>query len=143
MPRRPGCVDVLGSDGNLPQYKAIENLCDVDVSKITVSGITRGHFKVYHVRCPFDVSPVDMDEAHLVRNTNPFSANYWNFEVAVPPHQRAYHTTTNGVMVRWQRGSKYGWLCVDDACPYYSGITVTYSGVDVVVSQPGDRYFYF
>lgn len=144
MPRNPkdrGCP--IGSSGNLPQYKASQDVCYVDMSGITMPGIRRSHFKEYHIRCPFDTYPPGIDAAHLVRNENPNSSNYWNFEVAVPPDQRATHTTTSGIMARWSRGSKHGWLCVDDNCPYHSGITVTYSGEDVVISEPGDRYFYF
>lgn len=144
MPRHPNiCIDVLGPNGNLPQYKASWNTCGIDMSKITMPGVTLAHFKEYHIRCPFDTNPVGSYSAHLVRNSNPFSDNYWNFEVTVPPHQRSLHTTTSGVMVRWSRGSKHGWLCVDDECPYYKGITVEYNGEDVVISNPGDRYFYF
>lgn len=143
MPRRPGCINVLGADGNLPRYKVNDNPCNIDITKVTMPGVTLNNFKEYHIRCPFDTAPSDLYEAHLVRNTNPSSANYWNFEVAVPPHQRAGHTTTSGIMIRWSRGSKHGWLCVDDECPYHKGITVTYSGIDAVISKPGDRYFYF
>lgn len=144
MPRRPGsCVNTGGINGNLPEYKVNNNKCNIDISKITMPGVKLSHFKEYHITCPFCDTPTGLYEAHLVRNSNPFSANYWNFEVSVPPHQRAAHTTTSGIMIRWSRGSKYGWLCVDDECPYYKGITVEYNGEDVVISNPGDRYFYF
>ena len=46
------------------------------------------------------------------------------------------HTAASGIMVRWSRNAKYGWLCVDDNCSYYSG---TASGI----TASGVRYFYY
>lgn len=144
MPKNPNnCYDVVLSSGNLPKYKVNDNNCNIDISKITMNGVTLNKFRYHHMRCPFDSNPVGIDELHMVRNTNPFSSNYWNFEITIPPSQRAYHTTTSGIMAKWSRGSKHGWLCVDDECPYYKGIIVTYNGVDVIISKPGDRYFYY
>ena len=92
----------------------LSNLCEIDMSLITMPGVRVSDFRVYHMICPFHTEPVGIDALHLVRNTNPFSSNYWNYEVTVPPGQRSDHTATNGIMIRWSRGSKYGWLCVDD-----------------------------
>jgi len=144
MPRNPNdCVDVLGPDGNLPQYKVGDNNCNIDMAGITMPGITINNFREYHTRCPFDINPKGLDDAHLVRNMNRFSVNYWRFEVTIPPGQRAQHTTTSGVMAKWSRGSKYGWVCADDVCPYHGGITVTDEGEEAVISIPGERYFYY
>lgn len=143
MPRNPNDrINTTKENGNLPQYKVGDNNCNIDMSQITMSDITLNNFREYHIKCPFSTSSYGIDSMHLVRNSNMTSAYYWN-KLVVPEGQRSNHTVTSGIMAKWNRGSKYGWLCVDDNCSYYSGLTVTYSGEAAVVSNPGDRYFYY
>ena len=122
-------------EGNLPEYKRTECVEDI----VTLSGgvwnafpwVTYFDFHYHHVKCPFS----NESENNYVRNIDPNDQNYWNLEL-VMPEDRVNHINTDGMMIRYARGSKYGWLCVDPVCKYYLG-TVTISGV-----QGGVPYFY-
>lgn len=113
------------ADGNLSQHKPDENPCGVDIDAVTMHGVTLADFHYYHIKCPYSTQA----DYHYVRNMNPFDANYMQLE-QIDLGEQTSHTVTSGVMIRYNRGSKYGWLCVDDGCYYY---TTVFSG---------SRYFY-
>ncbi len=124
MPRKPrtrcnlSWEDRFGTiaDGNLPQYKVTMDLCGVDISAITYPDIHMSDFHYYHMKCPYSVE----SELHYVRNTNINDVNYFDMEdVTSGTLGLSTHTSTKGIMIKEQRGRKYGWLCVDPACPYH------------------------
>lgn len=112
-------------NGNLPQYKPDDNPCGINIDAVTMPGVTLADFHYYHIKCPYATQA----DYHYVRNTNPFDANYMQLE-QISSGEQTSHTVTSGVMIRYNRGSKYGWLCVDDSCYYYTTVS------------PGSRYFY-
>lgn len=124
--------------GNLPRHKASEDTIYTVSGTVysgvdpTLSGIMTGvewrDFHTYHIKCPYSTQ----SDFQYVRNTNPFESSY--MEMYTVSGVAVDHTHTEGLMIRWHRGSKYGWLCVDNDCPYYQG---TVSG-----SVAGTRYFY-
>lgn len=154
MPRNPiekasvSWEDRYGTtvSGNLAQYivgACIEDVVDIDVVQAQpgMDWVELRDFHFYNVRCPYSYTTtisgdgIVSREAYwpYVRDVNRSSPTYWMLiDVS---SETALHTATNGIMIRYHRGSKYGWLCVDPNCPYYLG---TASG-----SQPGQRYFYF
>ena len=120
--------------GNLPQYKTKECVSNV----ITVSGLAQiqtyfpwvgiEDFHYYHIKCPYSTEST----IHYIMDRNPASSTYWqSIDVS---SEAISHTVTSGFMIRYSRGSKHGWLCVDPNCPYYLG---TASG-----SLRGRPYFY-
>ena len=146
MPRNPveKCditfEDRYGSttSGNLPTHKneCIESL----LGDSTISGsniwkihqeqglgwVTVNDFHFYHMKCPYSNEAatlrydVDGNPEYVtyVRDVVRSSHTYWQM-IEVAPGDRVSHTTTSGIMIRYSRGSKHGWLCVDPDCPYY------------------------
>jgi len=122
MPRNPidiqhtTCSGGLGTNtpGNLPQYLVNDNVCFVDLSLITYPGVRKSDFRFYHQKCPYSTQA----GLHLVRDIDYNSPTYFELK-ALQPSDIADHNVTFGIMIRESRGSKYGWLCVDDNCPYY------------------------
>lgn len=100
--------------GNLPQYKVGQNLCEVDMSLITYPGAKASDFRVYHIRCPYAIQA----EQHFVRDVNINSSTYWE-QLELSLLDLTNHVGTKGIMIRQSRGSRHGFLCIDDACPYY------------------------
>ncbi len=114
------------SSGNLPQHNATSNPCGVDVSSLNQGlvsdlDIRARDFRYHHVKCFYSAEAT----LHEVVDLNPLSATYGQSQTV----STAAHTVTGGIMIRFNRGSKYGWLCVDDNCPYYT--------------DNGRRYFYY
>lgn len=115
------------SSGNLPQYKATSNPCGVNVGALNSKlvndlDIRESDFRFYHIKCPYSTES-DVNE---IIDRNRLSPTYGqNVDVS---SEATPHTVTSGIMIKFNRGSKYGWLCVDDACPYYQ--------------DTGRRYFY-
>jgi len=109
-----------GVDGNLPEYKRTECIED----KVTLAGgvwnafpwVKYTDFHYHHIKCPYS----NEADTHYVRNTTSSGDNYWTLE-EVMPEDRVNHVNTDGMMIRYSRGSKYGWLCVDPVCKYYLG----------------------
>ena len=109
-----------GVEGNLPEYKRTECIED----KVTLSGgvwnafpwVTYFDFHYHHIKCPYS----NESDNNYVRNTDPDDPNYWKLE-EVMPEDRVNHVNTDGMMIRYARGSKHGWLCVDPVCKYYLG----------------------
>lgn len=140
MPRDPrdrcsiGWNDRYGTtwSGNLPRHKTKECVEDaIDLPTIQAEfpwvGIEDFHF--YHFKCPYATEA----SIHLRRDVSRSSLTYWqHINVA---NEAAAHAATSGIMIKYNRGSKYGWLCVDPECPYYKG---TVSG-----STGGIPYFHF
>lgn len=111
-------------DGNLPQYKRGQNLCGIDPSLVDVmEGVKLCDFHYYHIKCPYSTEAL----YHYVRNTDLSSEYYWEMEL-LPPSSFFDHLATKGIMIKRFQGSKSGWLCVDNNCPYYL--------------STGRRYFY-
>jgi hypothetical protein len=115
--------------GNLPQYKintCIEDTIDITTVQVEAPWVSLDDFHYHHIKCPYSTESSN----HIVRNNN------WQF-IDVES-EAVSHTSTSGIMIKYSRGSKYGYLCVDPECPYYNG-TVTTSGI---VTTSGSRYFY-
>jgi len=117
------------TSGNLPQYEPDENPCDIDIDAITMPGIALSDFHAYHIKCPYSKEAAHGGIETYVRDTNPNSPTYMQM-ILVGISETTTHSATHGVMVRHNRGSKYGHLCVDDGCYYYTTVV------------PGSRYFY-
>ena len=111
------------ASGNLPQFKVGQNLCEVNIAGITYPDITVSDFRVYHIKCPYS----SQAEQHYVRDIDINSPTYWQ-QQELDSGDLADHQDTKGIMVVEHRGPKHGFLCVDDACPYYI--------------STGKRYFY-
>jgi len=142
MPRNPNDrCDVTWEErygttysGNLPQYKRTECIEDT----VTLSGgvwnafpwVTYYDFHYHHIKCPYSTEST----THYVRNTNRGDPNYWKLEEVMPPEDIVNHVNTGGMMIRYSRGSKHGWLCVDPVCKYYLGTAAESPG--------GVPYFY-
>lgn len=132
MPRNPqekqnvSWEDRYGTiyEGNLPQYKRGQNLCNINMSEITMPDVKLSDFHYYHLKCPYSTESL----YHYVRDTDSSSPTYWEM-ILLPPGSFADHSGTKGIMIKRFQGSKSGWLCVDDKCPYY-------------VNIGGQRYFY-
>jgi hypothetical protein len=117
------------TSGNLPQYKANSNPCGIDVDALNPQlvadlDIKGGSFRFYHIKCQYSTE----SGTHEIVDKNPLSPTYGQM-ITIPVGDIADHTVTSGIMIKHNRGSKYGWLCVDDNCPYYQ--------------NTGRRYFYF
>jgi len=113
--------------GNLPQYKintCIEDTIDINTVQIEAPWVSLDDFHYHHIKCPYSIEASN----HMVKGIN------WQF-VDVES-EAVSHTATSGIMIRYARGSKYGYLCVDPECPYYNG---TVSGTTV----GGTWYFYY
>ena len=111
--------------GNLPQYRTNENPCGVVMSGITMPGVSISDFHYHHIKCPYSTQA----DIHYVRDNDPFSPTYGQI-LTLSGGALTDHATTSGLMIKHNRGSKYGWLCVDDNCYYYTTLDV------------GGRYFY-
>jgi len=140
MPRNPNdrcAVDWetrygVDATGNLPTHRTKECLEDtIDLSTIQATfpwvGIQDFHY--YHIKCPYSTEA----DVHLVRNVVNGSPTFWDNTNVIS--EAEIHTSTSGIMIRWSRGSKHGWLCVDPGCPFYEG---TVSGS----TTSGVNYFY-
>lgn len=117
------------ADGNLSQYKVNENFYNIDIDALDpglVSGlnIKEDSFRIYHIKCHYATE----SDVHTVLDRRPLSDTFGQM-IDIDDVEIALHTTTSGVMIKHNRGSKYGWLCVDDDCPYYI--------------STGRRYFYY
>jgi len=135
MPRNPidrcqgSWEDLYGTtvSGNLPQHVTKDCLSDIiDLNTIHSGGLEwvgLKHFNFYHFKCPYSTEA----SLHYIRNIDRSSPNYWKLE-ELNQSELASHTSTSGIMIRYARGVKYGWLCVDPACPYFI--------------STGRRYFY-
>jgi len=113
--------------GRLSQYKVHSNPCGVDVDALNPQlvedlNINDGSFRYYNMSCIYATE----SDYHQYTDLNPISPT---FGQTITVSGLASHTVTSGTMIRYNRGSKYGWLCVDDNCPYYI--------------NTGRRYFYF
>ena len=115
--------------GNLPQYKPEQNPFNIDISQIIMPGVSIEDFRPCHMTCPYSTQ----SDYHYVRDDNPFSSTYRQL-CEISDDDLVDHTVTSGIMIRYNRGSKYGYLCVDPNCPYYQG---TVSGI-----EGGSWYFY-
>jgi len=115
--------------GQLPQYKPDENLCNVNIAGITMPGVTLDDFHYYHIKCPYSKEAAQNGVQTYVRDTNPFSSTYMQM-IPVGIDELTDHWDTKGLMIKYSRGSKYGHLCVDDNCYYYTTVS------------SGTRYFY-
>lgn len=137
MPRNPkdrcnlSWEDRFGTDvdGNLSQYKPDKNPCGVNIDGITMPGVTLDDFHSHHIKCPYSTQAASGGVQTYVRDTNPFSPTYMKM-ILVGISELTDHSDTQGVMIRHNRGSEYGHLCVDDNCYYYTTVV------------PGSRYFY-
>lgn len=138
MPRNPtekcdiSFEDMYGSttSGNLPTHKTkvcIEDAVDIDAVQAEFPWVSISDFHFYHMKCPYSneaawkyytIDRVWASWETSVRDTNRASSTYWEM-IPVAPGDRSDHTTTSGLMIRYSRGSKHGWLCVDPDCPYY------------------------
>jgi len=115
--------------GNLPQYKVntcIASTVDINAVQASAPWVSLDDFHYYHIKCPYSTEST----MHLVRST---VGGVW--QTIDVESEAEDHTSTSGIMIRYARGSKYGWLCVDPVCPYYKG---TVSGT----TTSGNRYFY-
>lgn len=121
------------ASGNLSQYivgACVEDVVDIDLirSQPGMSWVDLEDFHYYNIKCPYSIE----SDFPYVRDGNIFSPTYW---MAIDVSgEAAAHVSTSGIMIRYNRGSKYGWLCVDPNCPYYRGIASGTVG--------GSRYFY-
>jgi len=113
------------NEGNLPTYKTASNPCGVNISLLTYPGITEADFRYMHKNCPYSTTASGFN---YVRDTNPASDTYFKM-LELDSGDFSTHTVTSGIMIRETRGSRYGWLCVDDDCTYYI--------------NTGNRYFLF
>jgi hypothetical protein len=127
------------SSGNLSQFKATSNPCGVDVGALNTKlvdalDIRDSDFRFYHIKCPYstesDVNVILDRNPGMPGNPNPTFGEYVDVS-----SNTASHTVTSGIMIKFSRGSRYGWLCVDDACPHYQDNKATRGFV-------GGRYFY-
>jgi len=114
--------------GSLPQYKPDQNPCNIDIDNITMPGITLSDFHCYHKKCPYSTQAAEDGITTYVRDVNPSSPTYMQL-ISVDPGELTDHTSTSGIMIRYHNGPKYGNLCVDDNCYYYTSVI------------PGIRYF--
>lgn len=115
--------------GGLPQYNVDENPCGVNVSLLDTQlvndlNINEGSFRYYHIKCHHATEST----VHDVLDRGPLSPTFGQI-ITVPAGEIASHTVTSGIMIKHNIGSKYGWLCVDNNCPYYI--------------STGRRYFYY
>ena len=115
--------------GQLPRYKPDENPCNVNIDGITMPGVTLDDFHYYHIKCPYSTQAAQGGVQTYVRDTNPNSPTYMQM-IPVGIDELTDHSDTKGLMIRYNRGSKCGHLCVDDNCYYYTTISI------------GSRYFY-
>jgi hypothetical protein len=117
------------TSGNLPQFKATSNPCDVDINALNSQlvadlDIKESSFRFYHIKCHH----AEESGTHEVLDRGPLSPTFGQM-ITIPGGEIDYHTVTSGIMIKHNKGSKYGWLCVDDNCPYYQ--------------NTGRRYFYY
>ncbi len=140
MPRNPKdkCdttwEEKYGTDlnGNLPQHKTkecVDDVIDLITIQSTFPWVSLADFHYHHFKCPYSIE----SNVHFIKDTDRNSFTYWQNKNVFT--EAAAHVATGGLMIRFNRGSKYGWLCVDPECPYYKG---TVSG-----STGGIPYFYY
>jgi len=103
--------------GNLPGYDINSNPCGITIASLNQGivnqlGITERDFRPNHIKCAYSTE----SNVNEVLDLSPLSGTYGQI---VDVSSTASHTVTGGVMIRFSRGSKHGWLCVDDACPFY------------------------
>ena len=136
MPRHPSSrcnltwEQIFGTSAsnNLSQYKrntCIEETVDIETVQIKAPWVSLNDFHYYHIKCPYSTEA----SIHTVRSDDGDSWQYTDVS-----SEADTHTSTSGIMIRYNRGSKYGYLCVDPNCPYYKG---TVSG-----TEGGSWYFY-
>ena len=58
----------------------------------------------------------------------------YNQDARVPGGEKVYHPETNGRLHSYSLGGVMGWICADNACPYFLGIAST------AVPQAGRRF---
>lgn len=117
------------TSGNLPQYKVHDNVCGINIGLLDPQlvddlNINDGSFRFYHIKCHH----ASESEVHEVLDRESLSDTFGQM-VTIDAGEIASHTVTSGIMIKHNKGSKYGWLCVDDSCPYYI--------------STGRRYFYY
>lgn len=133
MPRNPtdkcnlSWEQIFGTTatGNLPQYKTntcIEDAIDINTVQIKAPWVNLDDFHYHHIKCPYSIESSN----HIIRR---------NWQFIDVENEAVNHTATSGIMIRYNRGSKYGYLCVDPECPYYNA---TVSGT----TTSGTWYFY-
>ena len=115
--------------GQLPQYKPDENPCNVNIAGITMPDVTLDDFHYYHIKCPYSTQATQGGVQTYVIDVNPFSTTYMQM-IPVGTDELTNHLDTQGLMIKYNRGSKHGHLCVDDSCYYYTTVLI------------GSRYFY-
>jgi hypothetical protein len=115
-----GWEDFYGTtfSGQIPDRRTDENLCNINFDLLTFPGLTSADFHYFHRKCPYSANE---DAFNYILDYDQSSPTYGQY-VAVPTAQLVPHTATSGIAIRWNRGNKYGWLCVDDACSYYTTI---------------------
>lgn len=128
------------NSGNLPQYLVNDNPCGVNIDAVQaqtgVSGIYEingSTFRYYHIKCPFS----NESSYHYILDKNVYSPTFGQL-LEIVPSQRSSHTLTQGIMVKEVRGSKNGWVCLDNSCKYYIGDPTIFGG-----TTSGTRYFYY
>jgi len=50
---------------------------------------------------------------------------YYNQDSRIPLGEKTYHPETEGRMHTWSHGGPLGWVCADNACPYFLGTAST------------------
>lgn len=58
----------------------------------------------------------------------------YNQDSRIPSGQKVYHPETEGRLHSYSLGGAMGWVCADNACPYYTGAAST------AVPQAGRRF---
>jgi len=117
------------TSGQLAQFKATSNPCGVDVGALNSQlvsdlNISDSSFRFYHIKCHYASESL----VHEIVDKDTLSPTFGE-TLTIGAGDIASHTVTSGIMIKHNRGSKYGWICVDDNCPYYQ--------------NNGRRYFYY
>jgi len=131
MPRHPHDCEDSGIiiDGNLPQY-IIHECVETIIDAPTLSGI-RDYFPwvnvldfhFYHIKCPFSSqSYMNYYNKPTIIDNKPD----WVLTPVLDYYSITDHLYTRGMMIKYSRGSKHGWLCVDPGCPYYMANNTPY-----------------
>jgi len=117
------------TSGNLPQYRPVPNPCGVNIGALNPTLVNQldiddRSFRLHHIKCHYATEA----GTHEIVDKNILSPTFGQM-IAIGAGDIDLHTVTSGIMIKHNKGSKYGWLCVDDACPYYK--------------NTGRRYFYY
>ena len=117
------------TSGNLSQYKVSDNPCGINIASLNPTlvnnlDIKESSFRFYHIKCHHATEST----VHEVLDRKPLSQTFGQM-ITISGSDIDSHTVTSGIMIKHNKGSKYGWLCVDDNCPYYI--------------STGRRYFYY